>query len=69
MRTALACASAHRRHLAGYDCTSIFFDQNSSYPELRAKWILHFAPERHSLHEDFYIQVDDLTGKAEYVHH
>ena len=69
VRIALACASAHRHDIQKYDCTAIFFDGNTSDPILLGKWTLHFAPERHSLHEDFYIRVDDRTQEAEYVHH
>jgi len=36
---------------------------------LANKWILHFAPKPMSLHEDFFVDVDDLNGTPKLIRH
>ena len=69
LASAYACASSHRVDTNRFKCRSIRFAGGDPKQKLVNKWILHFAPDSMSLHEDLFIDVDDLNGEAELVRH
>jgi len=66
---AYACASAHGVDTNRFRCRSIRFAGDDPKQRLANTWILHFAPDPMSLHEDFFVDVNDLDGKAKLVRH
>jgi hypothetical protein len=66
---AYSCASAHRVDTNRFTCRSIRFHGEDPKQRLAGKWVLHFGSDPMSLHEDFFVDVDDLSGKAALIRH
>jgi hypothetical protein len=66
---AYSFASAHGVNTNRFRCRSIWFSDADPDRNFANKWILRFAPEPMSLHEDFFVDVGDLSGKAVLIRH